>query len=222
MPNGALDEMLNEKRPTRAEQTRVRPRDAASMVIVRERRGHYEVLMGRRPTRDRFMPDVYVFPGGGVDPGDRISEIESALPVHEARKVCPAGELRRSQTLAVAAVRETFEETGLLIGREREGKLLPDLKGLAYLGRAITPASSRTRYHARFFLTPFEDVSGSLRSNGELLDLEWLSFAAAARLPIINVTQSILEEALLCSEGRPSAGSLFIHYRAGTMQRRYE
>jgi len=47
----------------------VRPSDAASLVLIRNRAAHAEVLMGKRARRHRFLPDVYVFPGGRVERG---------------------------------------------------------------------------------------------------------------------------------------------------------
>ena len=73
--------------------------------------------------------------------------------------------------VAVAAVRETYEETGLLLGRLIAGRLEPALSGLDHIVRAITPTDSPIRFHARFFLADIASASGTLRGNGELLDL---------------------------------------------------
>ena len=121
----------------------------------------------------------------------------------------------RVRALAVAAVRETFEETGLAVGDIRAGQLVPDLASLRYLGRAITPADSPIRYHARFFLCDARAARGRLAGDGELVDLAWLSLAAARSLPIIDVTNEILD----CVEQRfgagRSPGAFFVHYRLG-------
>ena len=60
--------------------------------------------------------------------------------------------VRNPERLAVAAIRETYEETGLWIGEHIAGRLRPNLQCLEYLARAITPASSPIRYNARFFM----------------------------------------------------------------------
>jgi 8-oxo-dGTP pyrophosphatase MutT (NUDIX family) len=201
---------------------RVRPRDAASLVIVRRRGMGHEVLMGRRPSRDRFLPDIFVFPGGGVDPADRSAEIVGDLPALEAQRIRPQASLDQVRALAVAAIRETFEETGLVFGTTRGERIFPDLGGLQYIGRAITPAQSLTRYHARFFLENEERATGRLRSNGELIDMQWLSFPEAARLPTIDVTRMMLEQARRRLERGADQRSLMVHYRGARMIRREE
>ena len=72
----------------------VRPRDAASLILHRARKGHTEVLMGRRPLSARFMPGVYVFPGGATEPTDRAVRPATDLTVDVTHllKVTPAQE----------------------------------------------------------------------------------------------------------------------------------
>ena len=178
--------------------------------------------MGRRPARDRFLPDVFVFPGGGVDPADRGADVVAELPAVEVERIRPRGSIEQARALAVAAIRETFEETGLVFGTTRRGEIIPDLGGLRYIGRAITPIQSPTRYHARFFLEDEERATGSLRSNGELIDMQWLSFPEAARLPAIDVTRIMLEQARRCLERGTDPRSLLVHYRGARMIRRDE
>ncbi|MDP6978436.1 MAG: NUDIX domain-containing protein [Myxococcota bacterium] len=198
------------------------PRDAASLVIVRERRSRPEVLMGRRPTRDRFMPDVWVFPGGRVDPEDASIPLQADLRRRDFERFLGRVSTRRARMLGVAAIRETFEETGLLLGKQEGGALRPDLASLEYLARAITPAQSNIRYHARFFLAREQHVSGALRSNGELLDLEWLPFSRASALPLVDVTQHVLAEAEHRLTGGRFRGVPLISYREGAIRLRYE
>ena len=131
----------------------VKPRDAASLVIVRGRGSAARVLLGRREPRHRFMPDVWVFPGGRVDPMDSRSPVSSELSPAVAEKLEARWSPARARALAIAAVRETFEETGLTFGELVDGQLRPALHGLDYLARAITPTMSPIRFHARFFLT---------------------------------------------------------------------
>lgn len=200
----------------------IRPRDAASLVIVRRGARDLEVLMGRRTTRDRFMPDVFVFPGGRVDAHDARVPVRADIAPGEFERFHGRVSKRRARMLAVAAVRETFEETGLVIGKERAGRLEPDLAGLQYIARAITPAQSAIRYHARFFLAEASAASGSLRSNGELLDLDWLPLSKARQLPLVDVTQHVLAEAEHRFEGRADRGVPLISYRAGAIRLRYE
>ena len=86
----------------------VRPRDAASLILLRGEGQDLEVLAGRRPLHVKFMPGVHVFPGGAIDPPDRIAwSLESGSDALGPR-------LARS---ARAALRETWEEVGVLVGR---------------------------------------------------------------------------------------------------------
>jgi len=138
--------------------TAVTPRDAASLLLYRKEANRVLVLMGRRPGKSRFMPDVYVFPGGRVDACDMAVGRSHA----------------RAQTIAMAAVRETYEETGLLVAsagnpgtvKDASWQLFgsrgcsADLSILTYLGRAITPASESIRFHARFFVCDIAAVQG--------------------------------------------------------------
>lgn len=152
----------------------VAPRDAASLVLVRRGSTGPEVLLGRRAGRHRFLPNMYAFPGGGVDQGDR-SEMPVKLLKYREDFYRPfiGCEPGLAQALAVAAIRETWEETGIALGRLENGRLRPDLSGLTYLCRAITPADSPIRFHARFFL---QDVTGrDFRLGGSGNCSIWLS-----------------------------------------------
>ncbi len=128
----------------------------------------------------------------------------------------------RARALAVAAVRETFEETGLAFGELVDGQLRPSLDRLDYLARAITPTMSPIRFHARFFLADAADGSGELGGNGELLDLRWVPIPEAMDLPIINVTGFVLQEAARRAAGHPSPGVLSIRFRRQSPLLRYE
>ena len=190
----------------------VRPRDAASLLITRGEGPQTRVLLGRRPAQDRFMPNVHVFPGGRVDPHDETAPCQRRLRLPTRRKLTRRASPARAHALAVAALRETFEETGLVFGERREGVLVPDLATVEYLGRAITPNGNPIRYHARFLRARVEDASGRLRSNGELLDLDWYSIDDALRLNVIDVTEAMLQQLRERVSGERPA-DLFVHYR---------
>jgi 8-oxo-dGTP pyrophosphatase MutT (NUDIX family) len=136
-----------------------------------------------------------------------------------AERLCRRPELARA--LAVAAVRETFEETGLAFGRLDGGRLAPALAGLDYLARAITPPDSPIRYHARFFLTRAEEAGGELRDSEELSDLRWLPIDAALRLPLVDVTEFVLQELARRLDGETPQGAPLFHYRDGRARVRY-
>ncbi|MEL6373732.1 MAG: NUDIX hydrolase [Pseudomonadota bacterium] len=96
------------------------PRDAATLILVDRSDGPPKILVGQRRHDQVFMPGKYVFPGGRVDPGDADVPVSLALRDHEIEKLLldMKGEASRTRArgLAVAAVRETFEETGLALG----------------------------------------------------------------------------------------------------------
>src|ERR1700756_5128981 len=97
--------------PVTTKPTPVRARDAASLILLRGEGRDLELLAGRRPLTVRFMPGVYVFPGGSVDaegarPWQSEIDIESLPP-----------RLLRS---ARAALRETWEEAGVFFGHKGE------------------------------------------------------------------------------------------------------
>ena len=182
-----------------------RPRDAASLLIWRAQAQGLEVLMGRRGSRARFVPGVYVFPGGVLEPRDHM--VSARLGAHPF-SLSPGldGNPSLARALACAAVREVHEETGLQLrasvlanlrvgaAAEADPGALPDLSALRFLGRAITPTNSRMRFHARFFAAPAASFTGELAGDGELSDLQWVSLDNPARLPMVDVTELMLSE----------------------------
>lgn len=160
----------------------VRPRHAASLILLRQTRAGPEVLMGRRPARSRFAPDVFVFPGGAVDHADHASPI---APLSEACARRTGAAPRLAQALAMAALRETAEETGVV--------LPSDLSRLRLLARAITPTASPVRFHARFFVADAETAQGEPSESAELSDLAYRPLADALKLPLFDVTEITLK-----------------------------
>ena len=144
--------------------------------------------MGRRAARHRFVPHHYVFPGGRLDASDLNSQVRSRLRPEVEKRVCRHCTPAMAHALAVAAARETYEETGLALG-DASGF---ELDRLNYWLRAITPSSSPIRFHARFFAAEARHFSGTLQGNGELLDLDWRPVAECLKLPIVDVTEFLL------------------------------
>lgn len=165
----------------------VRPRHAASLILLRGEGPEAEVLMGRRPRKSRFAPDVFVFPGGAVDPADRLTP-RPLSPVCARLTQAPG---RLAGALAAAAVRETFEETGLLI---------PEDAPLTLAARAITPTESPVRFHARFFRTDAAHATGALADSDELSELAFRPLAEARQLPLFDITEAVLD-ALIAGDG---------------------
>lgn len=202
--------------------TRARPRNAASLVLHRQRDGVTQVLLGKRASRHRFMPDLYVFPGGSVDASDLTRPALRDLRPEVAAKLEARFAPRLARGLAVAAVRETHEETGLVLGELDSGELLPALDGLDYVARAITPADSPIRFHARFFLADGDSPTGEARDSHELHDLQWFPIDEALKLPIIDVTEFVLEQTRDQLAGAPRRGVPLLRYRRGVRYIRYE
>jgi 8-oxo-dGTP pyrophosphatase MutT (NUDIX family) len=205
----------------------VRPRHAASLVLTRQLAGEPHVLMGRRPARAVF-PEAWVFPGGRLDPGDRRIAPSAPLSAATMTDLCNRGGCTpaMAQGLATTAIRETFEETGLLLaGSGNPGSengtwaafaragLAPAHDRLRFLGRAITPTSAPVRFHARFFLADGDDLTGALRSNGELLDLDWYPLARAREFHAVDVTRFVLAELAEMQAGATRTAPFFRYRR---------
>ncbi len=202
----------------------LRPRDAATLVLLREAGGRPQVLMGRRANAHVFMPDKWVFPGGRLDRGDwhmgvaaelRPEVAETVVAAPRRRVASPA---RLARALALAAVRETFEETGLLLGRPAPARrrvpaswaafaatgALPDLSGLAYLARAITPPGRTRRFDARFFLARAEALASHQPADShELQEIRWFGLDEARGLDLPTVTRAVLDLVEAHAAGRP-------------------
>lgn len=168
----------------------VRPRDAATLILVRGRR---EVMMGQRAKGHVFMPDKWVFPGGRVDPGDARAKAAVELNAETESLLKAGGLIRRPpRAYALAAVRETREEAGLVLGDERG----PDLSKLQFVARAITPPYRPRRFDARFFLADAEAVLAhdEPEAGEELLHTKWFSLDEAEALDLPSITRFVLKE----------------------------
>src|SRR5262245_59718735 len=159
----------------------VKIRDAATMLVIDRSGGEPKVLLGRRHHSHKFMPGKYVFPGGRVELADRRMRAATALDKRvEARLMkevrYPSAE--KSRGFPLAAIREVFEETGLILGTKthhpatnsprEQGKddprapsdewakfarsgVAPDLAAVHFIARAITPPGRPRRFDTRFF-----------------------------------------------------------------------
>jgi 8-oxo-dGTP pyrophosphatase MutT (NUDIX family) len=202
-----------------------RPVDAAGLVLLRDGPDGPEVLLGRRHGRAGFLPDIYVFPGGRVDRRDELpSGFAEEVNPSVVSQLRGAGSRRPEAAFVRAALRETFEETGLLLAEpgsrpaaaaddeshwrayQRQG-LRPAFARLDLVCRAITPTYSRRRYNTRFFLADGALAAGELSGDGELEDLAWRKLSQLAALRIVDVTQFVLVEALRRWQDRSPVGS---------------
>ena len=190
----------------------MRPASAATLILIDRSGRAPTVLMGRRHAGHAFMPDKYVFPGGRLEPQDRHMQAAGALPsvVEEklskrVRRPSPT----RARAQALAAIRETFEETGLLLakpGTHRpiagpwrlfvEQNALPDLAALDFIARAVTPPMVPKRFDARFFMADAENLLSLDRQAdcGELDEIAWFGLEEALSLDLPAVTDMVLRE----------------------------
>ena len=150
--------------------------------------------MGVRSAGHRFMPSRLVFPGGRVDPADRGARVASLLADDTRRALERRAAPRLAHGIAVAAVRELHEETGLVLGEPAGNGVLPALAPLGYLCRALTPAMSPIRFNARFLYAPAEAATGALGGSGELEHLGWHGLGDTPRHELAPITARVLEE----------------------------
>lgn len=207
-----------------AERRVARPVDAAGLVLIRRGSDGPEILLGRRHGRAGFLPDIYVGPGGRVDHADRIaSGFAEDLHPNVIAALARGSRGRSPLAFARAAIRETYEETGLLLTAGGGAAATPTADGvwqtyaargrrpgfdaLDFVCRAITPTYSKRRYNTRFFLADGANTVGELAGNGELEDLRWWPLAALPRLAIVDVTEFVLTEALRRWQQRIPIGS---------------
>jgi 8-oxo-dGTP pyrophosphatase MutT (NUDIX family) len=220
----------------------IRPSDAATLIIMRRDGGTTRVLMGRRHSSHAFLPGSYVFPGGRVDTADcrfkPAADLDPAVAEKLMVKMRGRPSLARARGLAMAAVRETFEEVGLIVGtpigerpRTRSAPwqafldtgYAPDLSGLRYLARAITPPGRPRRFDTRFFVLDAAHVANSTapaKVTQELLDPCWVALDETSELQLPDITKDVLERleaALGAPSGlRPGAPLAFQYLRAGS------
>jgi len=205
----------------RVEGARLRPRDAATLILVRRDPPEPRVLMGRRAEGHVFMASKWVFPGGRIDRADFRAPCASELRPEVAAAVGRAAPPARARALALAAVRETFEETGLLLAKPAPPRpaagpwrdflargALPDLEALDYVARAITPPGRSRRFDARFFMADAARLMHLDPEPGaemELDEIAWISLEETRGLDLPQITRFVLGELTdrLRDPGRP-------------------
>ena len=175
----------------------LRPRDASTLILIDRSKPAPQVLLGRRHHSHKFMPGMFVFPGGRVETDDRRMPAATPLdPRVEARllKDVRTPSPAKARGLALAAIRETFEETGLLLGTRQadahqadtraapgglssgplsgpwaafaKAGVLPDLGEIHFIARAITPPRRPRRFDTRFFAVDTEAIA--VREDGKV------------------------------------------------------
>lgn len=190
-----------------------RPKDSASLIILDRSGPSPKVLLGRRHEGHAFMPGRFVFPGGRVEAADARMPSASELNSAAAAKLMLGASARKARALALAAVRETFEETGLMLGVKgasapgaqhdlwsafAQAGIYPDLGPLHFVARAITPPGLSRRFDTRFFAVDAQAIAhrvdGIVGPQAELVELLWIPIAETATLGLHAITAAILDE----------------------------
>ncbi|RTL97399.1 NUDIX domain-containing protein [Ancylobacter aquaticus] len=194
----------------------VRPVDAAALILVDRSKRKPRILLGRRNPSLRFMPGKFVFPGGRVDPVDRRVPVYGMLDSESERRLLARitrPSTVRARALALAAIRETCEETGLLLGTDEAGDpgklpgawhafgeagLFPNLEALTFVARAVTPPRLARRFDTRFFMADISHVAhrldGVIGPEAELVEAQWLTLDDARQADVPDITRAILAE----------------------------
>ncbi len=194
----------------------LKPRDSATLILIDRAEKVPKVLLGRRHLRHRFMPGKFVFPGGRIEPADRL--MAALTPLHERHIARLMQRVRRpsaakAAAFALAAVRETYEETGLMLGARTAAAIktpsgawepfakagvMPDLRAIHFIARAITPPKRPLRFDSRFFAADVAAVAhrveGMVGPDAEFVELVWLPITEARSLDMPGITAVVLEE----------------------------
>jgi 8-oxo-dGTP pyrophosphatase MutT (NUDIX family) len=221
-----------------------RPKDAATLILVDRNADIPKVLVGKRHDKVVFMPGKFVFPGGRVDKSDSRVPVAAPIPsaletnlIKGSPKIAPS----RARALAIAAIREACEETGLCLGRKSDGAaskpegawkhfadagLLPDPSGLFLIARAITPPGRVRRFDTRFFTADASAIAHRVEDvihpDAELVELLWVEIGSKPLADLHPMTRNVLNEL----EKRLATGPLkhdapvpFFHFYDGKMQK---
>lgn len=194
------------------EQDKTTIRNAATVIVLRDRADDPAILMGQRGANAAFMPNKFVFPGGAVDKADAMVRLAAPLPQVCAERLTEKAPEGLGHALAVAAVRELWEETGLILGKPGQWVdavpddwrtfaatgHLPAADALQFVFRALTPPGRPRRFDARFFLVDADAISGDLddftHASDELSHLQWIPLKDARKFDLPFITEVVLAE----------------------------
>ncbi|UYV36263.1 NUDIX hydrolase [Rhodobacteraceae bacterium D3-12] len=187
-------------------------RNAATVIVLRDRMDTPKVLMGQRGAKAAFMPNKFVFPGGAVDPDDAGVPLVRRMPQVCRDRLLEEAEQGLSHALATAAIRELWEETGLILGQRNTWDrkppkdwagfadlgYVPDAHPLQFVFRAITPPGRPRRFDARFFLVDASEVANDLddfsSAQDELSHLQWIPVSEVRGFDLPFITEVVLAE----------------------------
>jgi 8-oxo-dGTP pyrophosphatase MutT (NUDIX family) len=192
------------------------PREAATVILLRDGPTGLEVFFVKRRAEVRFMGGAYVFPGGKLDAADADPQLPCDLDAETAAARLGESDGVRARGLHVAAARECLEEAGVLFAREQVapstvaamrracdqdkrplGEVLRAhgvtlaASALVPLARWITPRAETRRFDARFFMAAAPTGAEATHDTGETVASEWLApreaLARAHRQEIVLV-----------------------------------
>jgi len=217
--------------------------DAASILLLDDSGGTQRLLMGMRRADHVFLPNKWVFPGGRLEASDEA--VVAASPLNAS---CSAAlekgyeglrDSRFATAIAVAAVRELFEETGIALAERvsqntapltdgfipafAQRGLSPSLAPLRYIARAITPPGRPRRYDTHFFVASrAHAIEAAGPADGEFSQTGWIALAEALSLDLPVITRRVLAdlEDLLLAGGAENAGAVPFYYQDGDVYRR--
>jgi 8-oxo-dGTP pyrophosphatase MutT (NUDIX family) len=186
-------------------------RHAATVILVRDAETRPRVLMGQRGAAAVFMPSKFVFPGGAVDPSDAAVPLATQLPARCAALLDGDDGAPGARAIAATAIRELWEETGLVLGRPGRWPdpppdwaafaatgHLPSAEPLSFVFRAITPPGRTRRFDARFLLADAARLAGDpddfSRASDELSLLQWIPLDDVRAFDLPFITEVVLAE----------------------------
>jgi 8-oxo-dGTP pyrophosphatase MutT (NUDIX family) len=187
-------------------------RNAATVIVLRHRSTDPQILMGQRGASAAFMPNKFVFPGGAVDSADADIPLASGLNELCLGRLGEASERGLEHALAVAAIRELWEETGQILGQPGQWtspvpldwveyaatEHVPHAAPLQFVFRALTPPGRSRRFDARFFLVDAGELSSDLddfsAASDELSHLQWIPLSQARSFDLPFITEVALSE----------------------------
>ncbi|MBU2982924.1 NUDIX hydrolase [Lentibacter algarum] len=187
-------------------------RNAATIIAVRDRLTAPKVLMGQRGAKAAFMPNKFVFPGGAVDQADYAIPLARGFHPTCAERLAEGCDTDISSALGAAAIRELWEETGLVLGQKgtwagevpedwrefAEAGFAPSAHPLQFVFRAITPPGRPRRFDARFFLVDAAEIASDLddfsNAEDELSHLQWIGLEDVRSFDLPFITEVVLAE----------------------------
>lgn len=187
-------------------------RNAATVIVLRDRHTAPRILMGQRGSKAVFMPNKFVFPGGAVDAGDATIPLSSTLTDTCTARLAEDADATLAHALAIAAIRELWEETGLVLGQRgtwqnaapddwstfADTGHLPHAAPLQFVFRALTPPGRPRRFDARFFLVDADDIASDIddfdAASDELSHLQWVPLTEARKFDMPFITEVVMAE----------------------------